>query len=261
MVRFTKISKEPKVQGAASFAKSIALLQMIAENDEPNMAALLDISGLKRPTLHRMLKALEAENLVEVTPQKTFKVGTRLLQFAGRALEQNDISRLARGELERLCQITKETVHLAIRSGYDMVYIAKKDSPMAVRIASAVGGRVPLHASALGKSVLAHLPKKEQVHVLDQMEMNRITPFTITDRQELESQIEKIQQDKYASAHQETDIDIQCFGAPIFDKDRQPVAALSISVPIFRLNKDFSFYVKPLLETCSKITKQLNLQS
>ena len=251
------ISNTPKVQGAATFSRAIELLQLIAEHDEPSLASLLSMTGLKRPTLYRMLKVLEAECLIEATSDKTFKVGTRFLHFANRAIEQNEISRLASDEIERLCQLTKETVHLGIRTGNRVIYIAKKDAPMSVRIESGIGGRVPLHASALGKSVLAFLPKSVRKSLITSLDLNRITRFTKTTRWELEKEIDKIRSSKFSSSDQETDVGVRCFGAPIFDQDRQPIAAISISVPVFRFT-DESSYVKPLIEACKKVTKQLN---
>jgi IclR family KDG regulon transcriptional repressor len=112
------------VKGAAAFSKSIAILQMIADSqDPPSISTLVKQSGLPRPTLHRLLKALAAEDMVELRPNKTYAVGARTLQLAGRALAQNDLAKIAAPEMSLLSAQTQETVHLAIRSSNDLVYI------------------------------------------------------------------------------------------------------------------------------------------
>ena len=89
------------VKGAAAFSKSISVLQMIADSPEPpTTAKLVERTGMPRPTLHRILKALAAENMVEVRSDKTFILGARMFQLSGRALEQNDLLRVAESEWE-----------------------------------------------------------------------------------------------------------------------------------------------------------------
>jgi DNA-binding IclR family transcriptional regulator len=262
----TNVTIEPRktslatnaVKGAAAFSKSIAILQMIADSEQPpSISMLVRQSNLPRPTLHRLLKALAAEDMVELRPNKTYAVGARTLQLAGRALAQNDLAKIAAPEMSLLSAQTQETVHLAIRSSNDLVYIYKKDTPHAVRIASTVGARVPCHASAVGKCLIAFLSEEERVRVVDSMDMRRLTDFTITDRNDLLAEFEKIRKNGYATSHQESDLEIQCFATCIFDRNGQPAAGVSISVPIYRLKADRDEYLKPLLECRDRIMQKL----
>jgi IclR family KDG regulon transcriptional repressor len=246
------------VKGAAAFSKSIAILQMIADSEEPpSISTLVKQSGLPRPTLHRLLKALAAEDMVEPRPNKTYAVGARALQLAGRALEQNDLAKIAAPEMSLLCTQTQETIHLAIRSSNDLVYIYKKDTPHAVRIASTVGARVPCHASAIGKCLIAYLPESEQARIVESMDMRKLTEYTITDRNELLAEFRKIRENGFSTSHQESDLEIQCFGACIFDRSGQPAAGISISIPLYRLKDDNNEYLRPLLECRDRITQKL----
>ena len=186
--------RAPAVQGAAAFSKGIAVMQLISEfNEPPSINELMASSDLTRPTLYRLLKALESEGLVECTNKKTFKLGARLIQFASRAFEQNDISRLSDPELKLLANLTKETCHLAIRCGDEMVYISKQDSPQTIRLHSSVGNRVPMHASAIGKCVMAHLSHEDRQQLLGLIDLPQLTQDTITDRYKLAMEMEGIQ--------------------------------------------------------------------
>ena len=246
------------VKGAAAFSKSIAILQMIADSEEPpSISTLVKRSGLPRPTLHRLLKALAAEDMVEPRANKTYAVGARALQLAGRALEQNDLAKIAAPEMSLLCNQTQETVHLAIRSSNDSVYIYKKDTPHAVRIASTVGAKVPCHASAIGKCLIAYLPESEQARIVESMDMRKLTEHTITDRGELLQEFRRIRENGFATSHQESDLEIQCIATCIFDRAGQPAAGISISVPLYRLKDDQQTYLKPLLECRDRITQKL----
>jgi DNA-binding IclR family transcriptional regulator len=251
-------TKSP-VQGTAAFSKGIDLMQLIADAAElPTKSELVDKSGLPRQTVHRILKALIAEQLVTETSDHRFLIGSRMFQFAGRAIEQNEVVRRAEPELKRLSQATQETTHLAVRSGQQMVYLLKQDSPHAIRLATKVGGRVDMHASSIGKSLLAHLPENERDTIVAEIDMRRLTEFTIVSRSQLKRQLIGIQAEGYAISDQEAELDIVCFGAPIFDHRGNPIAGVSISVPKFRLAADFvTSYIAPLVDCCRRISQGL----
>ncbi len=247
------------VPGTAAFSKGISLMQLIADSPRnPMKSELVQRSGFPRQTLHRILKALVAEQLVEQASDGSYRLGSRMFQFAGRAIEQNDVIGKAEPELRRLASITEETTHLAVRSGDQMVYLFKQDSPLTVRLATTVGGRVALHASSIGKSLLAFLPEEERNEILEGTTLAKITQHTVTCKDKLRAQLEKIRTDGYSAASQESVLDVHCFGAPIFDHRRKPIAGVSISVPIYRLKEDIEErYVNPLLETSNRISAKV----
>ncbi len=253
------VLKSAKVQGTAAFGKGIALMQLIADSPEnPTKQDLLKRSGIPRQTLHRLLKALEAEELIEYTDDNTYRLGARMFLFARRAVEQNDVIQHSEHELRKLRDRTTETIHLAVLSGQHMVYILKEDSPKSLRLVTRIGDHVPLHASAIGKSLVAFLPENRQQKILEHLEMPKITDFTITDRTRLLEEIEGIKQRGYSIAIQESEMDVKCFGAPIYDHRGVPVAGISVSVPLFRLEQDENArYIQPLLETCQLISQRL----
>mgnify|MGYP003684495817 CR=1 FL=1 len=169
------------IPGTQSFSRSIAVLQAISDCSAPPTAAdLLAGCGLSRPTLFRILASLEAEGLARKTNQGCYLPGIRLVGLARRALEDIDIRNLARPELESLRDRTGETVHLAIRSGDEMVYIDKIESLKVVRMASSVGARVALHSTSVGKSFLSALPAAEFDTVMARLDLNKFTDQTTT---------------------------------------------------------------------------------
>ncbi|MBT5481499.1 MAG: IclR family transcriptional regulator [Alphaproteobacteria bacterium] len=244
------------IPGTQSFSRSIAVLQAISDCSAPPTAAdLLADCGLSRPTLFRILASLEAEGLARKTNQGCYLPGIRLVGLARRALEDMDIRSLARSELESLRDRTGETVHLAIRSGDEMVYIDKIESLKVVRMASSVGARVALHSTSVGKSFLSALPAAEFDAVMARLDLNKLTDQTTTTPQALIEQAEKYRHLGYINDDQENETGISCFGAAILNEQLKPIAAVSISVPVFRVRAERSFYTNPLQECVTNISR------
>jgi DNA-binding IclR family transcriptional regulator len=244
-----------KVQGAQSFARSMMVLQLIADAPHPpGVGELMDDGGLTRPTLYRILASLEAEGLVRQTAAKNFVLGSRLIGLAHRALAQNDIRAVAQDELAALRDATTETVHLAVRNLDEMVYIDKIESQQIVRMASGIGTRVPFHSSSVGRAFLAALSEGEAQDLINRLQLNPMTKRTPTKQKRLQKLIEDTRSCGYSHDDEENESGIVCFGAPILDAEAHPIASVSVSVPSFRLDKNHERYWKPLIRCCASIS-------
>ena len=245
------------VQCAQSFGRSIRVLQLIADAGEaPNRADLVKQSGLTRPTLYRIVASLEAEGLIEVTGENRYRVGTRLVSLARTALEQNDVRKVAEPYLTQLRDATGETVHLAIRTRDELVYIDKIESQEAVRMASTVGTRVPFHSTAVGKAFLSAMSVSGADDLISRIDLPSLTQFTTTDREALRAIVRQANRNGYVRDDQENEIGIVCFGAAILQAKDHPVASISISVPLFRLDYALG-YTAPLIGAVTEISKRL----
>lgn len=243
------------VQGAQSFARNIAVLQMIADAERPlSRAELADAVDLTRPTLYRIIAALEAEGLIEQASAGAYRLGVRLINLARTALSQNDVRRIAAPELERLRDMTGETVHLAIPSGDAMVYIHKIESREVVRMMSTIGTRIPFHSTSVGKAYLGALAPDAAAALIDRIDRPRQTAFTVTDPAAIKAAIARARTAGVAREEQENELGITCFGAPIRDDTNAPVAAISVSVPMFRLDesKDYAGAIAAVAAEISK---------
>ena len=245
------------VQGAQSFARSIAVLQLIADAGQAlSRADLVKRSGLTRPTLYRIIASLEAEGLIEATDDNRYRIGGRVIGLARAALAENDVRKIAEPYLTRLRDATGETVHLAIRSGDELVYIDKIESQEAVRMTSTIGTRVAFHSTAVGKALLSAMPNATADELIKRIELPALTEFTTTDRTALKAIVRRAEQDGYVCDDQENEIGIVCFGAAICQAIDRPVASVSVSVPLFRLD-DAQRYTAPLMEAVSETSKRL----
>ncbi len=243
------------IQGTQSFARNMNVLQQIADAPTPpSRAELMQHCGLTRPTLYRIIAVLEAEGLIAATKDNRYALGGRLVSLARQALAQNDVREIAGPSLRRLRDTTGETVHLAIRSGDDLVYIDKFESREIVRMVSTIGTRVTFSSSGVGKAFLSALPVSEAESLIAQMTIKKITPFTTTDRRAVKNIVSQARAAGFVRDNQENEIGIVCFGAAICEGTDRPVASVSVSVPMFRLHEDISRYSAPLLAAVAEIS-------
>jgi IclR family transcriptional regulator, KDG regulon repressor len=248
------------VAGAAAFSKFIAVLQLIADAETPpNVAKLATASGYPRPTVHRIVAALQAEGLVVAHGGgNTFGLGARLVNLASRAWERSDLRIAAVDALMELRNATSETVHLAVPSDGEMVYIEKLESPHAVRMASRIGTRVSLTSSSVGKAWLATLTAAEREPLLERAPRTRFTEHTMTDLDAIRHEIELTAQRGYAEDREENEQSIWCYGAAIRGADGRAAGCISISMPMFRREADAQrHYIEPLLAACRTIAARL----
>ncbi|MGH0002703.1 IclR family transcriptional regulator [Pseudovibrio ascidiaceicola] len=250
------------VQGTQSFSRTIHLLDLISQSKAPpSLAELKESSGLTRPTLYRLLASLETEGLIEQRSDQRYQLGVRLVSLARKALAENDIRRLAKEQLLRLRDETGETVHLAVPSRDELIYIDKIECEEVVRMASTIGTRVPMHSSGVGKAYLGAMVPAEAEDLIRQLDMAQITSFTNTDRTVLSTITQKVREDGYVFDNQENEEGVVCYGAAILDDTGKPAAAISVSIPLYRHTKPTEQYVKPLLTCIANISQRLGYRS
>lgn len=253
-----KIMGAKTIPGTQSFTRTMGVLQLVADAEHaPSAADLLEMADLTRPTLHRILTVLEAEDLIYQTPARRFVLGSRLVSLAQKALGNVDVRDVARPFLEQLRDDTGETVHLAIRSRDELIYIDKVESRETVRMASSIGAPVPFHSSAVGKAFLAGFDEATANQMIDGLDMRMVTPFTTTSRERLSGIVTEARQQGYVYDDQENEAGIVCFGGVIRDASGLPAASVSVSVPLFRLKKDHGHYTKPLIRQVAAISARM----
>jgi DNA-binding IclR family transcriptional regulator len=242
-----------KVPGTAAFTKFMSVLQIIGDSPrEYSISDLCRIAKLPRATLYRIVDALRAEGLIaEAQPGNKLVLGPRLIDLASRSWATFDLRTVAHPYIEKLRDETGETVHLAVPSGLDMVYIDKLESPQAVRMTSRIGTRITLYSSSVGKAYLAMLPPAERDERIGKIVFTRFTAHTITQRKALEIELKETLKRGYSLDREETELEIRCVGAAIVNAAKRPVGAISISVPKYRYDKSVEARLSKILRMCA----------
>lgn len=225
-----------QVATSTSVIRAFAILDILSAQGK-NGLPLTDTAHLLRmskSTTHRYLITLEKLGAVERDEQDRFRLGLKVVELAGLVLSQNSLHKQSEPFLNELADRTRETIHLAVPIGIEVVYIDKVDSPRSLRMFSRIGSRAPMYCTALGKAILAYSNSTLVDEVLE-AGLSPHTPHTITTRDALLADLKKVRQRGYALDAQENELGVCCIGTPIFDYSGQVVGAISISGPAERM--------------------------
>jgi DNA-binding IclR family transcriptional regulator len=219
-------------------SRAVALLDAIASRDVgASLAELSRQTGLHKTTAWRLLATLRDSGLVRyLEDEEQYTLGSKALEFGVRARAQMLPVPVVRAVLVRLRDRINETCHLAVPEGAGLVYVEKVESTQAVRIASSVGARLPLHCTALGKSYLAFQREDVIEDRLSVLELGARTERTITDTDRLRRELQRVRERGFAIDDRENELQMRCVGAPIIGEDGTAVAAISVSAPVARFS-------------------------
>ena len=224
---------------STTVAKAIGILDILASKADVgiNLAELSSLIDMPKSSTHRYLATLQELGLAEHNNGGRFYLGTKVIELAGSFLVNSDLRNESQAVLNELAEKTGETIHLAVPSGTEVVYIAKVESTHALGMFSHIGARLPMYCTALGKAILAFSNEK-QLHAILAEPLIPRTRNSITSAKALEEELVRIRLQGYAIDNEENEIGIRCVGAPIFDYTTTPIAAISISAPRERMDKE-----------------------
>jgi len=240
--------------------KSLSVLELLLQKGSAmNMTELSEKLELYPSTIHRILDTLKYRGYVEQDPHtQKYQLGLKALELGMAKLHQMDLVREATPNLKELVNQCNETVHLGVLEEGEVLYLAKEESSQTIRMISYVGRRAPLHCTALGKVLLTYLSAEERKKILGEKVLPRLTENTITDKRELEKELSKVRERGFALDREENEKDVCCVAAPIRNYQGEVIAALSISSPIFRIDKNAQNNLKKaLIKTSREISMRL----
>ena len=192
---------------------------------------------LDRSTTYRILLSLEKYGLVEKDKETgEYSLGLFAFEIGNAYLNRIDFPKVSKPMMTDLALTVQETVHLAVLSGTEIVYVDKVDSPRPLGIMSKIGQRAPLYCTALGKVLLAFQHEDELKRIIHQLKLVPLTSNTIIAKKRLMEELRAIKRQGYALDNREIEEDVECIGAPILDHRGNVIAALSISGPQKKIN-------------------------
>ena len=240
--------------------KSLSVLELLLQKGSAmNMTEISERLKIYPSTVHRILDTLKHWGYVEQDSHtQKYRLGLKVLELGMAKLHQMDLVREASPYLKELVNQCNETVHLGVLEEGEVLYLAKEESSQTIRMISYVGKRAFLHCTALGKILLAYMSEEEREKILEDRELPRLTENTITDKRELEKELDKVREQGFALDREENEKDVRCVAAPIRNHQGKVIAAISISTPIFRIDVNTRNNQKEaLLEISKKISKRL----
>lgn len=218
--------------GATVTSRVLALIGAFDEQHRRlSLSELAERAELPLPTAHRLVAELVAWGALTRRTSGEYVVGRRLWDVGLLAPVQTGLRQLASPYLHDLYGATLATVHLAVRDRTEVLYLDRLAGHASVPVVSSIGSRLPMHATGVGKVLLAHAPADVQGAVLS--ELPRITPYTITQPGALRRQLGRAVRDGYATTVEEMSLGACSVAVPV-RVDDAVVAALGIVVPSLR---------------------------
>lgn len=245
----------------SSAEKVLRVLKAFSSNDyELGNLELSEKLGLPKSTVNRLLHILESSNFLQKNPaNKKYQLG-RAAADIGKAMNQRlsaDVVSIGRPYIDQLRDITQETAGFEVMYGNSIFLVYEAKGPNPVSVSFSVGDRLPIHAAAGTKAILAYSPP-EMVEKLIMGKMSRFTQNTITNPNVLLDQLAEIRNQGVAFDKGEYDSGVYAIGGPVFNHEKKPVAAVVVAAPRFRMNKQFEVKVIPMIkETAGKISARL----
>jgi DNA-binding IclR family transcriptional regulator len=200
-----------------------------ARHLELGVSELSRRSGLPKSTTARLAAELTTYGFLEKSEEGSdLKLGTKLFELGELASRQRQLREVALPYMADLRQVSKQTVHLAVLVGTDVMYVEIVRSRNAPRMPSEVGGRLPAHAAGVGKALLAFAPESVVQAVIDRG-LPAVGPRTITAPGLLLRELRRIREAGIAYESEESGHGVGCAASPILGPDGRGVAAMSIS--------------------------------
>ncbi|WP_328532040.1 IclR family transcriptional regulator [Nocardioides sp. NBC_00368] len=219
---------------AGTSVTSRALAILSAFDEQHRAMSLSDIASradLPLATTHRLLGELFRWGALERLPSGDYVIGRKIWDIGHLAPTETGLRQVAEPFLHDLYGATLATVHLAVREGTEVVYLDRLRGNQSVPVVSKVGGRLPMHATGVGKVLLAHAPDEVRDTVL--ATLTRITPYTITQPGALRRQLRQVLEKGYATTHEEMSLGACSIAVPIHRHD-EVVASLGLVVPTLK---------------------------
>lgn len=216
----------------------MSILEAVARADRPMRAAdLMSACNLPKATVHRICGLLsERGYLRHQIGARGYVPGQKLIDFANLVQASPTHNALRHAVLESVAQQVGETCNIAIPDGTEMVYWDRVETKWPLRHQLKIGARVPLHCTANGKLYLSTLTAKQRKRLLNNIELEKCTPNTVTDRDELERGLAEIAAAGVSADNEEFIEGMIAVAVPIRDAVGRFVAGLAIHAPVVRLS-------------------------
>lgn len=256
-----KAPKAPKEDSRTDMVgKALGLLVLLG--DEPRGASAAELSRraeLPFSTTYRLLGSLTRDGFVDYEPDgRRYHLGLRVFQLGQRVSNHHGFAGTALPILRRVTEKTGEATILSVRDGNHHLTVNKVDGPQTFRVTSDPGHLGALHTTSVGKALVAFAEDAERQRLVEELELEPLTEFSITDREAFRSEIEQVRRRGYAVMDEENELGMRAVAVPVFNAQGFAFASLATAVPVFRLSlEDLVALVPALQEAAAELSARL----
>jgi DNA-binding IclR family transcriptional regulator len=257
-------TKKPKSAPVGVIGKVLRILELLDQT--PAGLPLKDIAaktGINKSTVHRFVSHLESEAYLYRDATGTYMLGPKLVRLGSGVNFQATLANISRPTLEKLREVTDETVNLAVLDGANILYLDVLESFHTFRLVSQVGMRRPLHCTSLGKAILANVDdERKQEHLLSSIEFTTDTARTLTSVARLKKDLAQTRIQGFSLDDEEAQVGARCIGAAIYGPDCKVLGSISVSGPVSRVSKErLPFFSAEITKAAREISWRLGYRA
>ena len=229
-------AKDPEY--LSTLERGLSVLRAFDEqHPEMRLSEVAVRTGLSPAVARRCLNTLVALGYVG-QHGRNFLLRPEVLAFGSAYLSSMNLEQVCVPPLQALRDETGDSASMAVIAGRDILYLVHVSTNRRIRLGASVGTRFPLHATSMGKSILAFRPEAEIQAFAAAAPFQRFTERTVTDAVSLIARLERVRQQGFDSALDELDFGIVSVAVPIFDADSHAIAAINCSTSTTRISQD-----------------------
>lgn len=238
--------------------RGLNLLAIIAEADGLSLTSIAQRAGIAPSTAHRILTTLKANGFVQDDSHGNYLIGVQAFRAGSAFLRNRKLADVGRITLRRLMEDSGETANIAIEIESSVVFISQMESHRSIRAFHRPGARGPMHASSLGKAMLAALTDEAVAQKLHRVGMPRLTERTIVDPDALLADLAIIRKRGWAIDDEEQAEGMRCVGAAVYNEHGEVIGAISVSGPTVRVTEERLGELGPMIKrAAAEITERV----
>ena len=236
--------------------RGLMILQALAKQQGATLSDLARQVSMPPSTAHRFLATLQSHGFVDFDAvSQEWSIGIGAFRVGNTYLRRTNLVEAAQGPMRRLMEATGETANLGISDQGYTVFISQIETQNPIRAMFSAGARSQMHASGIGKAMLAHMPRAVVEKLIEANGLPEFTPQTLTEPEALYSDLEIIAGRGWAFDNEERYIGMRCIASAVFDGQGSPIAGVSISGPAARITDELIAKAGPLVRaTAAEIT-------
>jgi IclR family acetate operon transcriptional repressor len=229
--------------------RGLAVLGIISASDGLTLTDLSQRAGLAPSTAHRILSSLEAHQFVDHDEERgLWLIGVGAFEVGSAFLRNRRLAGIGRLVMHQLMETTGETVNLGIEDAGEVVFISQIESHSALRAFFRAGSRAPIHASGVGKALLAEMPEPRVKEILYKRGLPRFSERTLVAPADLFRELASIRDSGWAVDDEERNLGMRCVAAAIFNEYGEAIAGVSVSGPTVRITPDRARELGPMVK-------------
>lgn len=222
-----------------SLDRAMAVLQRLSAMGSATLSEIATDLGQSPATVYRILITLEGRGMVEFdTPAQVWAIGAGSYLIGASFLRRTSLVERARPILRSLMASTGETANLGIERNGEVLFVSQVETHSNIRAFFPPGSVSEMHASGIGKALLAFMPADRRNQVLQGRTLTAYTTHSLTEKSILEQDLETSRARGFAVDRDEKSLGMRCIAAPVYDANGEAVAGISVSGPTSRISDD-----------------------